>query len=87
VRGAVGCGDCDEGPRQVGGPFDFKEIFSAFRHLQTCHFLELGNTIIANRNVTKVADFGIAGPSYNSLMQTFIKTSGFSSWRCRAIPG
>jgi hypothetical protein len=58
--------------------FSFKEIFSAFHHLQMCHFLELENVMSGNRNVTKVADFGLAETFYNSLMQTFVVIPGFS---------
>jgi serine/threonine protein kinase len=71
-----------KGLREAEAQFYFKQMFSAVRHLHLYHFLahrdlKLENILITKRNVTKVADFGLAGTSYNSLMHTFVGTPGF----------
>jgi hypothetical protein len=71
-----------KGLGEAEAQFYFRQMFSAVRHLHLYHFLahrdlKLENVLITNEKVTKVADFGLAGTSYNSLMHTFVGTPGF----------
>jgi serine/threonine protein kinase len=71
-----------KGLSEAEAQFYFKQMFSAVRHLHSYHFLahrdlKLENVLITKQNVTKVADFGLAGRSYNNLMHTFVGTPGF----------
>jgi serine/threonine protein kinase len=62
----------------------FKQLFSAVRHLHLHHFLahrdlKLGNVLLTEKGVVKLADFGLAGTSFNCLMHTFVGTPGFQA--------